>query len=100
MQSLNKSLPGISWPIPVLRHSANRHLTTHRSIDLDRWPSNRIVCTAGADWNVRARVQRFRNGPGGRKRRNRMAANRTFPQVNRYVVEADGTGRNRIVPEL
>jgi hypothetical protein len=45
-------------------------------------------------------VERIRNGPGGRKRRNRTAANRTFPQVNRYVVEADGTGRNRIVPEL
>jgi hypothetical protein len=40
------------------------------------------------------------NGPGGRKRRNRTAANRMFPQVNRYVVEANGTGRNRVVPEF
>ena len=32
--SPNKSLPGMSWPIPVLRYSANRYLTTHRSIDL------------------------------------------------------------------
>jgi len=42
------------------------HSAARGTGDLDRWPSIRIVCTAGTDWNVRA-CRRVRNGHGVQK---------------------------------
>ena len=92
--------PPNTQPYIMTPHTDTPPSPNTRRTDLDRWPSIRIVCTAGPDWNLRARAQRFSKASGGRTRRNRTVTIRTFPQVNHGVAEADGGGRNRVVPEF
>ena len=106
---------GLGWLLPILVPTRPVQLVLWRAGDrpgqtrsrtpcLPRTFPRKLVPTAGFEPATHGLGKHPGTGNDGTGRdgtgRDGTVAIRTSSQVNHYAVEAEGTGRNRVVPEL